>query len=176
MQAVGSVGGDAESATAAATQATGNAQTVAAAAEELSSSIIEIARQVSHSTELAGKAVGLADETQSLARIVRTATADSDRRAHERQPCTIAAIVQASGGGSFETQIADVSRGGLRLADSNTLAAGDRATATIPAFNWSRTAEVPAVSLKGAHLALCDGEIPEAELAQLLAAPAARAA
>ncbi|NBC33489.1 MAG: hypothetical protein GVY13_12505, partial [Alphaproteobacteria bacterium] len=113
---------------------------------------------------------------QSLTRIVRTATDDSDRRAHPRHDCTIATVVRAKGGGTFETQIADVSRGGLRLADADGLAAGDMVTVGIPALHWSRTAEVRGVSAKGAHLAFAEGEIPEAELDSLLADPAARAA
>ncbi|MDH5748349.1 MAG: nitrate- and nitrite sensing domain-containing protein [Rhodospirillales bacterium] len=48
---------------AAAEEASTNVQTVASAAEELSSSITEIARQVSQSSEIAGKAVTDAEET-----------------------------------------------------------------------------------------------------------------
>lgn len=47
----------------AAEQASGNVQTVATATEELSSSIQEIGRQVSQSTEIAGRAVNQASQT-----------------------------------------------------------------------------------------------------------------
>jgi methyl-accepting chemotaxis protein len=50
---------------AAAEQATGNVQTVAAATEEMSSSIGEIGRQVSKSTDIAKRAVSEADKTNA---------------------------------------------------------------------------------------------------------------
>ncbi|GAB3125823.1 methyl-accepting chemotaxis protein [Novispirillum itersonii] len=53
-------GGDAASA---ATQATGNVQTVAAASEELSASISEISRQVTQASDVSAQAVGQAEET-----------------------------------------------------------------------------------------------------------------
>jgi len=46
-------------------QASGNVQTVASATEEMASSIAEISRQVVHSTEVAGKAVGEASRTNA---------------------------------------------------------------------------------------------------------------
>src|SRR3546814_4037061 len=48
---------------AASEQATANVQTVASAAEELSSSIAEIARQVAQSSQIAGQAVTEAERT-----------------------------------------------------------------------------------------------------------------
>jgi methyl-accepting chemotaxis protein len=51
--------------TTASEQASINVQTVASAAEELSTSVREIARQVRHSTEIAGKAAGQAEETDA---------------------------------------------------------------------------------------------------------------
>jgi methyl-accepting chemotaxis protein len=49
-------------------QATGNVQTVAAASQELSTSIEQIARQVTHASEMAGQSVGEAQRTDGSVR------------------------------------------------------------------------------------------------------------
>jgi methyl-accepting chemotaxis protein len=49
-------------------QATGNVQTVAAASQELSTSIEQIARQVTHASEIAGQSVGEAQRTDGSVR------------------------------------------------------------------------------------------------------------
>jgi methyl-accepting chemotaxis protein len=49
-------------------QATGNVRSVAAASQELSASIGEIARQVTHASEMAGRSVGEAERTDSSVR------------------------------------------------------------------------------------------------------------
>ena len=56
-------------------QATGNVRTVAAASQELSASIEEIARQVTHASEMAGRSVGEAQRTDgSVRELVDAAT------------------------------------------------------------------------------------------------------
>ena len=116
------------------------------------------------------------DLRQSLTRIVRTATPDSDRRVHERHACTVAAVVRTADGRPIDTRIADISCGGLRLASVDGLVIGDSVTMAIPALNWSRPAKVCRLSPDGAHLAFCEGTIPESELTKLLGTSAPRAA
>ena len=113
---------------------------------------------------------------QSLTRVVRTATTDSDRRAHERHACTVATVVRPATKGTFEALIVDVSRGGLRLADPGPLRKGETVSISLTASGFTQRAVVRSVNSAGAHLAFSQGDIAEADVEAILAGGAVRAA
>ena len=158
------------------------ATTIASAVEQQSAATQEIARNVDESAATsrnvtvrmgevssdANEASQLAENVResatevngqigrlaaSVARIVRTSTADADRRENERFDSQIVANISGHWGQATAT-IADISAGGVRLTGDDLKArAGDTVSVSPRGGGETFTGRVVAVSPKGTHVA-----------------------
>jgi methyl-accepting chemotaxis protein len=90
----------------------------------------EFAAAVDRDTAALGVALG--DLRQSVVRVVRTSTAEVDRRASARHETNLACRVTPSGGVAVPVRVTDLSEGGARLADGPDMRDGQRGTLDIP--------------------------------------------
>jgi methyl-accepting chemotaxis protein len=144
---------------AASEQASGNVQTVAAASEELSASIREIARQVAHSTEVAGAATRNAEASSST--IVRLASAAErigsivgliNAIASQTNLLALNATIEAARAGEAGKGFAVVAAEVKQLADQTAKATADIGT-QIGEIQGATTASTKAIEAIGTSIA-----------------------
>ena len=126
------VSGDSEGATDASNQANSNAQTIAAAAEELSASIAEISRQVEHSTLAATEAATQSQGAKSLAENLATVSERIgsivkliERISKETRLLALNANIEAARAGDAGRGFAVVANEVKNLADQTNRATGE---------------------------------------------------
>jgi methyl-accepting chemotaxis protein len=114
----------------------------AVATEAISTSNAEVSAEADQTGRLAGEvlegAKALTDAVTSLRhsviRTVRTATAEVDRRLHERWPTDLPCVIDVSGHPSHAARVADISEGGARVLDAPSLRPGTRGTVRVDAL------------------------------------------
>ena len=126
------VSGDSSAATDASDQANSNAQTIAAAAEELSASIAEISRQVEHSTLAANEAAtqsqgarGLAENLAAVSERIGSIVKLIERISKETRLLALNANIEAARAGDAGRGFAVVANEVKNLADQTNRATGE---------------------------------------------------
>jgi methyl-accepting chemotaxis protein len=137
-----------------------NVAETAAAATEMTSRAGDVSTEAEltgrHAAQVHDNATGLADAVKqlqrSLVRVVRTSTAEVDRRRARRWPVDLGCRLTA-GGQAQAARIVDLSEGGARLAPGPTLPAGARGTLNIDGFDGTLPFDVQASDAEATHLA-----------------------
>ncbi|NBC34073.1 MAG: HAMP domain-containing protein [Alphaproteobacteria bacterium] len=157
------------------------AQAVAAAVHEQRAATEEIARNVDDSSkatrDVSGRISFVSDEAgltkqaadsvqdraaslvdavrsfgETVTRLVRTSTADTDRRAHTRFPVSIDAVLICDEV-PRSARLIDLSRGGARLTGIDRIASGKAVTVRVPSVGTTWDGRVVDVSERGVHVA-----------------------
>jgi methyl-accepting chemotaxis protein len=105
----------------------------------------------------------------ALIRVVRTSTAEVDRRQHVRHPVNLSCRLSASGTGSRNVKIADLSEGGASIGDGPALTPGTRGTLDIDRLGVPLPFVVRSNEDGLLHLAFDPDAAAAGKLAQLLA-------
>jgi methyl-accepting chemotaxis protein len=113
-----------------------NVGQTADAAREVSSKIQNVSREADNVGARAGEVRGaiggvgksLDELKRILVRVVRTSTADADRRKHERHPITAKIDVTDGAGKKLDATLVDVSLGGAHFRTTSTLKRDERGT------------------------------------------------
>jgi methyl-accepting chemotaxis protein len=116
-----------------------NVTETAAAANEMTRRIGEVSSEAEQtgqrSAHVRDDAAGLntlvGELKHSLIRVVRTSTAEVDRRQHMRHPVNLGCKLSASGVGTRAVKIADLSGGGAAISEGPALSIGTRGTLDI---------------------------------------------
>ncbi len=103
----------------------------------------------------------------SLNQIVRTATADADRRASPRHPADLAARMVA-GMVPYDVRVVDVSTGGMQLSGAPDLASGTAVSVEVPAAGWRCRAMVRGGGRGRLHLQFDGVGLTEAEIGRVV--------
>ena len=113
-----------------------NVTETAAAANEMTRRISEVSSEAERtgqrSAQVRDDAAGLntlvGELKHSLIKVVRTSTAEVDRRGHARHTVSLACRVTAPGSGTQNGQVVDLSEGGAAISDAPLLPIGARAS------------------------------------------------